>query len=248
MTFLQKLDLLMAERHINKPKLAELSGVPYTTIDGFYKKGYANAKISTVRKIARALGTSLDYLFEEDDALPSDRLSFEAGEIGRAYDGLDDWGRKVVRGVISGEAQRVEYLRASRPKKTRIIPLLGNSFAAGVGEPDFGNALEEYEVPEDIRADFAVRVHGDSMEPYLPDGSVQFGIKGTPADGDVAALIVDGAFYIKQICLDSEGNLHLFSLNRKRRDLDLTVWASAGSNVSCFGTILLEKRVPLPLD
>lgn len=248
MTFLQKLDLLMAERHLNKPRLAELSGVPYTTIDGFYKKGYSNAKLSTVRKIAKALDTSLDYLFEEDDELRGDRLSFEAHEIGRAYDGLDEWGRKVVRGVISDETQRVEFLRSSRPGKTRIIPLLGNSFAAGVGEPDFGNALEEYEVPEDTRADFAVRVHGDSMEPYLPDGSVQLGIKGTPTDGDVAALIVDGAFYIKQLCTDSEGNLHLFSLNRARRSMDLTVWASSGSNVSCFGTILMDKRLPLPLD
>lgn len=248
MTFLQKLDLLMAERHINKPKLAELSGVPYTTIDGFYKKGYSNAKISNVRKIAKALGTSLDYLFEEEDSLQGDRMSFEAHEIGRAYDGLDDWGRKVVRGVISDETQRVEFMRASQPKKTRVIPLLGNSFAAGVGEPDFGNALEEYEVPEDTHADFAVRVHGDSMEPYLPDGSVQLGVKGMPTDGDVAALIVDGAFYIKQICTDSQGNLHLFSLNRDRRELDLTVWATAGSNVSCFGTIVMDRRMPLPLD
>ena len=35
----EKLDLLMKEKNINKATLARESGVPYTTIDGFYKKG-----------------------------------------------------------------------------------------------------------------------------------------------------------------------------------------------------------------
>lgn len=246
MTFLEKLDLLMEEKHINKPKLAELSGVPYTTIDGFYKKGYQNAQISNVRKIAKVLGVSVDYLFEEDDA--AEEISFEARMLAKSYDTLDDWGKKAVRGLIATEAQRSgEILRLPKPK-TRIIPLLGASFAAGVGEPDFGNAFEDYEIEAGKKADFAVRVNGDSMEPYFPDGSVQLGVKGTPRDGDVAALIVDGAFYIKQICYDSDGSLHLFSLNRSRKNLDLTVHASAGSLVTCFGVIPLKKRVPLPRD
>ncbi|MFR4578427.1 MAG: helix-turn-helix domain-containing protein [Clostridium fessum] len=32
-----KLDILMKERNISKADLARESGVPYTTIDGFYK-------------------------------------------------------------------------------------------------------------------------------------------------------------------------------------------------------------------
>ena len=70
MNFLEKLDSLMSEMSINKAELSRISGVPYTTIDGFYKKGYENAKISTIRKIARALGTSLDYLAWDDDRAP----------------------------------------------------------------------------------------------------------------------------------------------------------------------------------
>ena len=55
MNFLDKLDYLMEKMSINKSKLSQISGVPYTTIDGFYKKGYENTKISTIRKIACAL-------------------------------------------------------------------------------------------------------------------------------------------------------------------------------------------------
>ena len=66
MSFLEKLDLLMESEGINKSKLSQISGVPYTTIDAFYKKGYENAKISTIRKIAKAFGCSLDYLIEDE--------------------------------------------------------------------------------------------------------------------------------------------------------------------------------------
>ena len=65
-TFLEKLDILMKGQGLNKSKLSQISGVPYTTIDGFYKKGYENAQISTIRKIAQALDCSLDYLIEDE--------------------------------------------------------------------------------------------------------------------------------------------------------------------------------------
>lgn len=65
MNFLEKLDFIMEKRSINKSKLSKISGVPYTTIDGFYKKGYENTKLSTIRKLSEALDVSLDYLFDE---------------------------------------------------------------------------------------------------------------------------------------------------------------------------------------
>lgn len=66
MTFLEKLDLMMNARGLNKRQLSILSGVPYTTIDGYYKRGYENAKIANVRRIAKALGVSLNFLLEEE--------------------------------------------------------------------------------------------------------------------------------------------------------------------------------------
>lgn len=66
MNFLEKLDYMMEKLSINKNQLSKLSGVPYTTIDSFYKKGYENTKISTIRKIAVALDVSLDYLVDDN--------------------------------------------------------------------------------------------------------------------------------------------------------------------------------------
>lgn len=61
-----KLDLLMKEKNINKAELARESGVPYTTIDGFYKKGTENAKLSTLKKICAYFGCTLDFLADDD--------------------------------------------------------------------------------------------------------------------------------------------------------------------------------------
>lgn len=60
-----KLDMLMKERNINKAELARESGVPYTTIDGFYKKGSENAKLSTLKKLCTYFNCSLDYLADD---------------------------------------------------------------------------------------------------------------------------------------------------------------------------------------
>ena len=66
MSFLSKLDKLMSERRINKNQLSKEAGIPYTTIDGFYKKGTDNIKLSTLKKLSTYFGCSLDYLADDD--------------------------------------------------------------------------------------------------------------------------------------------------------------------------------------
>lgn len=115
MDFLDVLNQLMKEKGLNKSTLSQLSGVPYTTIDGFYKKGYENAKISTVRKIASALDVSLDYLVGAESAAAQggaqqvyNDISSEALLIARAYDLADVRTRQIVSLSLSGEIERVE--------------------------------------------------------------------------------------------------------------------------------------------
>lgn len=115
MDFLDMLNQLMKEKGLNKSTLSQLSGVPYTTIDGFYKKGYENAKISTVRKIASALDVSLDYLVGAESAAAQggaqqvyNDISSEALLIARAYDLADVRTRQIVSLSLSGEIERVK--------------------------------------------------------------------------------------------------------------------------------------------
>lgn len=77
-----KLDILMKERNINKAELARESGIPYTTIDGFYKKGADNAKLSTLKKLCSYFGCSLDFLAD-------DSVIEEPTTIAAHFDGAD---------------------------------------------------------------------------------------------------------------------------------------------------------------
>ncbi|MEL7655885.1 MAG: helix-turn-helix transcriptional regulator [Bacillota bacterium] len=78
MSFLDKLDDLMRNKGINKNQLSQQTGIPYSTIDSFYKKGYDNVKLSTLRKLATFFGCSLDYL-ADDDVLEENNSDILAG-------------------------------------------------------------------------------------------------------------------------------------------------------------------------
>ena len=60
--FLENLELLMSERGLNKNSLSLQSGIPYTTIDGFFKRSYENTKLSTLRQLATFFDVDLDFL------------------------------------------------------------------------------------------------------------------------------------------------------------------------------------------
>lgn len=169
------------------------------------------------------------------------RFTIEALRLAARWQNLDVGGKRTTLAVLDAEEER---LRASEiPKAQKSIPLFGNSFAAGIGEPDFGNALEEFVVDADTKADFAVRVNGESMEPYLHDGQIALGVKGPPKIGDIVAIMVDGAFYVKQFATDNFHNLYLLSLNRQYPDIQ--VYSSSNSTVRCFGVIQMNQKIPL---
>lgn len=61
-----KLNYLLESQKMNKKQFAEKSNIPYTTIDGIYKKGYENIKLSTLQKIAKYFNVTLDYLIVDE--------------------------------------------------------------------------------------------------------------------------------------------------------------------------------------
>lgn len=67
MTFLEKLDLLISSRGMNKHSFAKECGIPYTTIDYWYKKNTDKVKLDTVRQISDFFGVSLNYWKEDEE-------------------------------------------------------------------------------------------------------------------------------------------------------------------------------------
>ena len=261
MNFLEKLDFLMGKMSINKSKLSQLSGVPYTTIDGFYKKGYENTKISTIRKIASALNVSLDYLVDDNISDESyqppktettaSNLSEEAQQVAQDYSQLDQPGKNVVRVVIQEEGKRVKAEKEKRqvpafePQTVRRIPLYFTPAAAGMTSPAEGQDYEMIEVGKDVpwNADFAVKIDGESMEPYIRDGSTVYVNREPLENGDVGIFYVDGNMICKQYYKDEDGNVRLLSLNRACRYADRYISAKDTDTVMMYyGRVLLPRR------
>jgi transcriptional regulator with XRE-family HTH domain len=60
--FLERLDSLMEVNGLNRNTLSAKSKIPYTTIDGWYKKGYEKIRLSTLKQLASFFSVTLDYL------------------------------------------------------------------------------------------------------------------------------------------------------------------------------------------
>lgn len=106
MNFLEKLDYLMDKEKINKNILSKKSGIPYTTLDGFYKKGYQNTKLSTVQKIANYFNVSLDYLIFDEitdlDYGKTEKFKITTDEMYliQRYRNLDEYDKQVVNSTL----------------------------------------------------------------------------------------------------------------------------------------------------
>jgi len=239
-----KLDYLMRERGITRGGLAKSTGIPYTTVVGFYEKGSENIKLSNLQKLAAFFGVSLAYLVNDD--LSADSLSTE--RFLKKYTSLSQKGRNIVDGVINGLLEMDESPTADSGEIIYIKEYITPA-AAGYASPAEGEDYTLIPVTGDVPkgSDYAVRIQGDSMEPYIPDGSRVF-VRRTNelTDGDIGIFFVDGDMKCKQYCEDSVGNIYLFSLNRDRADADSVISSDSGICVYCFGKVLLDKKLPLP--
>ena len=70
MSVSEKLQKFMDENGYSKADVSRLSGIPYTTIDGLFKKGDDNTKLSTLKKLAKLIGCSLDELADDNLSSP----------------------------------------------------------------------------------------------------------------------------------------------------------------------------------
>lgn len=106
---------------------------------------------------------------------------------------------------------------------------------------------EEYPLPEGCEADFALRVEGDELEPYVKRGGAALIKRGAQIrDGDVGLFFVRGELVLRQYCEDWAGNVYLFAVNRRRSALDIRLPAAEGAPICSFGRVLLDAEPPLP--
>lgn len=237
---------------MTQKSLADAIGVSVNSV-GSWESGAKTPSIASIIALSAALDTSVDSLLGV--SRDSDNRLFAKTKdetmLLQQYRELDHHGKKAVTAVCSVEHSRVDserkVIKYQRPG--RYIPRYLTPSAAGFSSPLDCDQFELIPVTNDVPndAEFAVRIQGNSMAPYINDGDTIFAKKTSQISiGDVGIFCVNGSMYCKQYFVDEAGNLILVSANPNLKKSNVFVSIDSCESVECLGKVIMEKRIELP--
>ena len=243
---------LRLERNQNMRQTAIELDIPYTTYIS-YEKGDREPNSETLIILADYFNCSIDYLIGRsniriDDSIldkvneidseilekhgniyATNRAILE-GEIIKKYRTLDEHGKKIVDFILEEEYKRC----ISDEQSTVLIKHSVYKVSAGRGfdldDRDEWEEIEILDTPEAQKADFAVTIKGNSMEPLYYDGDIVL-VKSQPAVdlGETGIYIINGSGFIKRY-----GGDRLISVNSDYDD----IMFSENDRISCAGKVI----------
>lgn len=262
MSLRENLLSLRLKHNMTQKELSEKLGVSTVTI-GNWERGVKQPSVEYIIKLSSVYLISSDVILGIQTPNSSSAMERQESMLVEKYRRLDEHGRKTVDIVCNMELNRIEEdLRATRIRKSqeeldksslrhvqkRYIPLYSSPAAAGIAAPlegdEFEMILADNSVPND--ADYAVKISGDSMAPYINDGDMVY-IKENESliDGDVGIFCVNGSMYCKQYYKDELGGVHLLSANKDREYASVHIASDSDNSVRLCGKVL-GVHIPLP--
>lgn len=215
-------------------------------------RGRSSYKIDDIITMSEKFQLSLDFLLKGSDS--TSVLSTQEKTLLKNYAKLSEADKARVseraETLVELAAERAEQERAAAEKQKCIampvstastaeeqddfyVDICNLPVSAGTGVYLDDNHTEPLQIKHTSiaeRANYAVRVSGDSMTPEYYDGDIVL-VETCPSVniGEIGIFVVDGEGYIKQF-----GGDKLISLNSKYPDISLRTCESA----SCRGRVL----------
>ena len=231
------------ELKLTQPRLAEIVGVSKGTI-GNYESNLCSPNEKILFRLFSALEFDANFLYQdnitpqknkETETKASDKenkhITPKESELLDKYRGLDEHGVRVVDFVIDEE-----YSRCSENEDVPFIKIRHSFYKVSAGRGfDLGDEDEWEEIdipdtPESRKADFALTIKGDSMEPAYSDGEIVLVKAQSAVDiGETGIFVVNGSGYIKK-----NGGDRLISVNPEYGDIIF----SEGDIISCAGKVI----------
>lgn len=245
------------QKRMTATEIADISSVPFSTVNKIFSGVIDEPKFSTVLAIAKALDCPVFSLSGED---PAASLPQEERELITSYRALDDHGKQICDFILKKEAERCAELNekpqdAEQADVLRSAEIISNAefddkinrkirlrlfdlpASAGCGEPLFDSSSSHINVPESPTtavANFAVRVNGQSMEPDYHTGDILLIREQCEVlPGELGLFIADGEGYFKKF-----GGDRLISLNPQYDDIMI----SSFGDFSCRGKVIGKLR------
>ena len=250
MSFGQRLRERRKELGLSQGELAKALGVSLSAVSN-YENGLNAMREDVLLRLFRVLEIEPNYLYQDSFTGRAFHCSADEQSLVKKYRGLRTTGRQTLHAVADALGAYQADLEGDAPAaaEVRQIPLYRCPAAAGYTAPVFGEDFDYISVSGDVPrgAEFAVRIQGDSMEPYIMDGSIAYVNRDPLSSGDVGIFCVDGEMLCKQYVRDVLGMVYLFSLNRLRADADVVLPRDSGRSMVCFGRVLLPSRPQPPV-
>ena len=219
----KRLRELRVERGYTKKGLLTYLPLNYSTYAN-YESGLREPSSEVLQIIAKFYNVSIDFLMgvtdnrsRIDDVLPVTDAEYE---YVKQYRELDSHGKRLVDFVLMSESERIHAINSEEEEQI-IMRVFNQHASAGLGNylDDYSDV--DYEMlhfaadPISTKADFAVRLHGNSMIPKFKDNDIVY-VKATPQiDPDqIGIFIYDGEAYCKKLQINRQkGEIFLVSLN-----------------------------------
>ncbi len=249
MSFGQRLRERRKELGLSQGELAKALGVSLSAVSN-YENGLNAMREDVLLRLFQVLDIEPNYLYQDSFTGRAFHCSAEEQSLVKKYRGLRTTGRQTLHAMADALGAYQADLEGDAPAaEVRQIPLYRCPAAAGYAAPVFGEDFDYIDVTGSIPrgAEFAVRIQGDSMEPYIMDGSIAYVNRDPLSSGDVGIFCVDGEMLCKQYVRDVLGMVYLFSLNRCRADADVVLPRDSGRSMVCFGRVLLPSRPQPPM-
>lgn len=111
MNMLEKIDYLCNEFHLSRRQFSIKSGIPYTTIDGLFKRGYEGVRLSTFISICDFFQVTMDSMARDDqeivyikDSLENDLTVYDT-KLLNEYHRLTPEGKERVDYTLRAELE-----------------------------------------------------------------------------------------------------------------------------------------------
>jgi len=227
----ERLKTLRRELGITKRELVSRVPLNYSTYAN-YESGFREPNSEVLQLLSSHFGVSIDFLLGvSDNRKKADEIAIlneSEHEHITNYRRLDSHGREMVDIVLQKELERTLYAKAQARKDKQqdenwiLLQVFQQRASAGLGSYLSDDSGDDYETmrfmatPISKRADFCVKIRGESMEPKICDGDIVF-VKAVPkVDIDnVGIFIYEGEAFCKRLRLDQKkGSLFLESLNK----------------------------------
>ena len=222
-------------KNLSRSELAEKANVTISAISN-YENSISSPKEPVLLKLMDILDIDANFLFQDMvEKKPSVYLTPSESTMIDKYRKLDVISKELVDLVIDKELERITSNSVLNDNMVdfgsyKEIPCYRRLASAGTGEylfDDIPTSTIKIDAREYPKADYAIQVNGDSMEPTYYDGDTLIVERNAiPEIGKTGIFIVDGISYVKRL-----GNGELISDNKAYNNI-------VGQYGECLGKVL----------